>query len=475
MNQKNNKYHSLYKLPSKLIKAVHNLRSKKVKIVNLKNWQLKAHLKLRDASLGFIVAPCGAGKTILMRSIGAYKTLKTGKRAVFVVPRNDIGKDGFASYLDIKIPWGNKNKTLNLSSPYNLCHEKAESKIDELIDLLLKDPLIDDAAESDYIGKFHQIVCTHQSLTLAIRKIKHDPQKLKRFVSNNAFFIDEGHHIKGKETYSQEYLEDLEAMNLLGEFVNFLLDNTSETGAELFIITATPYRGDFGSILSYEQLKRFRAYELDKLEHFLTLGIQQVGMGLEEFEGIDDLVKRLVHNISLELDHYHLVFVPPTGRKWRKEKQDYKIILDAIYEMLESKLGAGAAKDVIVDLVDENLQNYNDGLLRREPKSGDSHKPKIRIVVSCMKCREGSDWCPADRIHNTSMEESHTLIAQTNGRLHRYFPGKDNIKIQYYAEKFKTLNQDKREFVSDRVNCILYFMIADDLFNPIIIDVPSPV
>ena len=471
MNQKNNKYYSLYKLPSVLVKAVYNLSSKKVKLVKLKNWQLDAHLTLRDASLGFIVAPCGAGKTILMRSIGAYKTFLTNKRSVFVVPKNDIGRDGFASYLDIEMPLDGRNITLHLSSPHNLCHEKAESKIDELIDLLLKDPLVDDSSKPNYIGKFHQIVCTHQSLTLAIRKIQHDPKKLKRFLLNNVFWIDEGHHIKGKETYNSQ--EDLQAMNLLGEFVNLLLENRNETGAQLFPVTATPFRSN-GTMFSYEQLRGFVPYELDRLEHFKTLGIEQIGMGLEEYDGIEDLVKRVVHNISLELEHYHIVFVPPTGRKWRKEKQDYKILFNAIYKMLVLKLGADVANDVIIDLVEENIQNYNDELLRLEPKSGDTHKPKIRIVIACMKCREGSDWCPADRIHNTSMEESPTLIAQTNGRLHRFFPGKDNIKIQYYAEKFKPLNHDnKREFVSDRVNCILYFMIADDLFNPIILDIPS--
>jgi hypothetical protein len=442
------------------------------KLIRLKPWQLEAYLLLREARLGFIRAFCGAGKTIAARGIAAYKIIATGKRQVFCVPRNDIGNDGFANQFNIEVPWrGGKNKVLSCDAPLNFCSDRSSSKIEELIRILCGDPVLDDCAGKDKIVSSMQVVVTHQCLTLAIKKIKKsNPKMLKKFIRNNTFWIDEGHHIKGHDESEDEKL----TMNLLGKFANEVLESGQE-GVELFAMTATPYRGDYSSLFSAKQLDGFVTYSLDFLDHFPTLGIERVDMELEEYSDMDDVIKKVCRNIGEELGNKHFVFVPPTGRKWRKNKDDVDGLFRAIYDTIMRKTGCDleTAKSKVLDLVTKKTQSFNDKLLRQEPKGCDDHASKFTVVVACMKCREGSDWCPSDRIHNTSMEDSPPFIFQTNGRLFRRFPGKNKVKIRYYVEKFKTISVGKREFVSDRVNYILHYMLMDDFLNPIMVDIPA--
>jgi hypothetical protein len=261
-------------------------------------------------------------------------------------------------------------------------------------------------------------------------------------------------------------------MNLLGKFVNEILNNHGN--AEVFAMTATPYRGDYSRIFSADQMEKFTCFSLDFLKYFPTLGIKQVDIEMEEYADIDDVVGRVARNIGEEINRRHLVFVPPTGRKWRRNKADVDRLFDAIHEVIMRKTGCNleTAKSMVLDLVTESTQAKHDALLRQEPKSGEKHPPKFMVVVACMKCREGSDWCPADRIHNTSMEDSPPLNFQTNGRIFRHFPGKTHVKIRYYVEKFKNISCGRREFVSDRVNYILHYMLMDDMLNPIMVNIP---
>ena len=466
----NSSYHFKPKAPDNWSVKTYDRNGKKVSLIRLKPWQLEAHMLLRGAMFGFLRAFCGSGKTIVARSIAAYKIIATGKRQVFCVPRNDIGNDGFAKYFDIEVP-GRKgnNKVLRCDAPLNFCSDRPDSKIDELIRILCKDPVVDDCAGKDRVLSSMQIVITHQCLTLAVKKIKKNTKMFKKFIRNNTFWIDEGHHIKGHDESSDEKA----TMNLLGRFVNDILV-AQQDRVELFAMTATPYRGDYSRLFSAKQLDGFVTYSLDFLDHFPTLGIENVDMELEEYSDIDEVIGKVCKNIGEELDKKHFVFVPPTGRKWRKNKKDVDKLFNAIYKTIMEKTGCDleTAKSKVLDLVTENTQKFNDALLRQEPKGDDEHPSKFTVVVACMKCREGSDWCPGDRIHNTSMEDSPPLNFQTNGRLFRYFPGKKHVKIRYYMEKFKTILVGKREFVSDRVNYILHYMLMDDLLNPIMVDIP---
>jgi hypothetical protein len=459
------------KAPGNVKVQTHIRDGREVKEITLKLWQREALMVLATATLGFLRAFCGSGKTIVARAIAAHKILRTGKRQVFCVPKNDIGNDGFASHFDLNLPW-KKGSTLKVHcvAPRNFCSPRSASKIDELIRILCQDPLKDDCSKKNRIGTFMQIVVTHQCLVLAYRKIRENPADLERFFANNTFWIDEGHHIKGHD----ESAEEKATMNHLGRFVNDAMGRAN-IGVELFVMTATPYRGDDSRLFSTKQLDDFVIYSLDFLEHFPTLGIEQVDVEMEEYLDARDVARKVARKVAGELDgHYHLVLVPSTGNKWRRNNKDVEILFDAIYEGIMSKTGCdlAAAKGMVCDLVTPATQRANQRLLRQEPKSGDKHPPRFKVVVACQLLKEGSDLCPVDRLHNTTMEKSPPVIYQTNGRLFRQFPGKRQVAIHYYVEKFKSVVAGKREFVSDWVNRVLYYMLMDDLVRPIMVKVP---
>lgn len=442
----------------------------KVRLIKLRAWQVLAFMALRTAAFGFIRAFCGCGKTIAARSIGAYKALATGKRQVFCVPKNDIGNDGFASNFDVEIPWKwGLKKVVHLEAPLNFCSPRSASKIKALIKILCQDPKKNDCAKDNQVTSFMQIVVTHQCLTLAIRRIRKDPKKFAAFIKNNTFWIDEGHHIKGHDGTDTAKAD----MNLLGTFTCGLVDGQKH-GAELFVMTATPYRGDYSRLFSPKQMRLFKSYSLEFLEHFPTLGIERVNINLEEYRGMDDACRRVARNIVKQFDKRHLVFVPPTTRKWRRNQEDVMHLFDAIHKAIMEQTGCdlATAKSMVLDLVTPSTQAANMKLLKAEPKGGDEHPSRFRVVVACMMCREGSDWCPASVIHNTSMEHSPPLIFQTNGRLFRSFPGKKEVTIRYYVEQFRGIAAGKREFVADRVNYILHYMLMDDMLHPIMVDIP---
>ena len=470
MDASNSSYKFNPKAPENWTVQTRTRKGKTVRLIRLKPWQVNAYLKLRGVPRGIIRAFCGSGKTILARAIGAYKIVSTGKRQVFCVPKNDIGNDGFANYFDIEIPWEQgRKKALRCEAPLNFCSQKSSSKIEELIRILCQNPVLDDCAGMDVVSSSMQVVVTHQCLTLAIKKIEKNPRNFAKFIANNTFWIDEAHHIKGHDGSEEEKV----AMNLLGKFANRVLDSDKH-GVELFAMTATPFRGDYSKLFSSGQMDDFASYSLDFLDHFPTLGIERVDIDMEEYSDIDDVICRVSGNIGNEVDNRHLVFVPPKGIKWRVEKNDVDGLFEAIYAVIMRKTGCdlAAAKSQVLDLVTENTQAEHQKLLRQEPKSGDAQPSKFRVVVACMLCREGSDWCPADRIHNTSMEDSAPLNFQTNGRLFRHYPGKKHVKICYYLKRFRTISCGKREFVSDRLNYILHYMLMDDLLNPIMVTVP---
>jgi quinol monooxygenase YgiN len=283
---------------------------------------------------------------------------------------------------------------------------------------------------------------------------------------NTSFFIDEAHHIKGGE------LEIDEDYNQLGKIVYKILDNAEKNNSAVRLTTATFNRGDQGIIVKSDYLKKFDRFDLDFIDHFATLDIKKVFVNFEEYE--DDPIFQIVENIRQELKERHLIVVPSRSSKWRKTDINLERLKEKLFKMLIEE-GVNP-NEVILDLVTESTQKQNKAILLKEPKERYDENPdyisKIRVVITCMLGREGTDWCPCSRIHHASIElGSTTLAIQTLGRLFRKFKGKDNVAIIYYIKKFNPLKEsaNKKEFISDRVNAMLCLMIIDDLMQPIMI------
>lgn len=428
----------------------------------LREWQKSSFNKLKESNLFLVDAPCGSGKTTMSISMALHDVIKSNRKQLFVVPQSHIG-DGFFINGTIKVP---EIGTVIYSKPTNFCLDNNELKVDSLINFMTKEKKesYEKYDDKNYFidGPHHMAVCTHAALNKAFDKINKD--NLFDSLKGISFYIDEAHHIKSGEC------DITEQFNNLGNIVyNLIESNKSNEKFRIGLFTATWQRGDQGFIISNNHMNRFLRYKLDFLDHFYTLGIEEVSVNFVEYEE-EHPIEQIVENIEKELDEFHLIVVPPRRSKWRKKDDDIKILLKKLRGMLERK--GYNPDEVILNLVDSSTQSKNKKILLSQPKFKKDPNNKIKIIITCMLGREGTDCCQISRIHHSSIElNSITLAKQTLGRMFRPFEGKDNVSVTYYIDKLKSLedSESKNDFLKIRVDYILYSMIVDDLFNPIIL------
>jgi superfamily II DNA or RNA helicase len=431
----------------------------------LRYWQSQAFNRVCNSRYFLVKAFCGSGKTTLSIVLALNDIIKNNRKQIFIVPQEHIG-GGFATSGKFKIPGIG---VVELTTPKNFC-ESSENKIESFVNFLRrkfsKDSVaVDSNKQCSVDGENCMAVVTLHCFNAAMNKII-EKGLFDEVAKNTSFFIDEAHHIKGGE------LEIDEDYNQLGKIVYKILDNAEKNNSAVRLTTATFNRGDQGIIVKSDYLKKFDRFDLDFIDHFATLDIKKVFVNFEEYE--DDPIFQIVENIRQELKERHLIVVPSRSSKWRKTDINLERLKEKLFKMLIEE-GVNP-NEVILDLVTESTQKQNKAILLKEPKERYDENPdyisKIRVVITCMLGREGTDWCPCSRIHHASIElGSTTLAIQTLGRLFRKFKGKDNVAIIYYIKKFNPLKEsaNKKEFISDRVNAMLCLMIIDDLMQPIMI------
>lgn len=458
-------------------------KTKEILVRELRVWQKLAFNSLKNSTLLLVKAFCGSGKTTLSVVMALYDLIFAKRRGLFIVPQSHIG-DGFCVSGIFNIP-GIGRVHLG-KKPIDFCDD-SDSKTDMLVEFLRASTNYDrlvstitEKREKQYVvdGSNAFAVATHQCFVAAINQIIKREENgeeglLNKCLINLGLYIDEAHHIKSGS--SKEELKEENTYNRLGRILEIILQRSEINNTRVSLTTATFFRGDQGIIVSSENLKRFNRYELEFLDHFDTLEIENVFVNFEEYK--TDPIKQIVKNIEKELHERHLIIVPTGGKigaKWRKTDVDLSRLKNELRKML---LRNGLDPDLVVlDLVDKEIQKHNKSILLKEPKEAydkdETKNSKIRIVITCMLGREGTDWCPCSRLHNASIElGSTTLAVQTLGRLFRKFKGKNKVGVTYYIKNFDSLESSskKREYISNRVNAMLALMLIDDLMNPIML------
>lgn len=464
-------------------------KNSEVKIRHLRPWQKDAFNKLKKSNFFLVKAFCGSGKTTLSIVLALWDIIFNKRKQLFIVPQSHIG-DGFSICGKFNVPRLGK---VSLTKPQNFCDD-SDNKTEMLVEFLLSNfeetrsikKVFTRTNKKEYIvfGDNCIAVATHQAFVAAIQKITQrendgETELLNKALKSVGLSIDEAHHICTGSSDKEEKATD-STYNRLGNILKIILERSSKNNTRVGLTTATFFRGDQGIIVSEDDLNnKFDRYELDFLSHFETLGIKNVFVNFEEYA--TDPIKQIVANIEKELfSERHLLVVPTgseidgQGAKWRKLDTHLIRLKNELAKMLERN-GLNF-NDVVLDLVNKETQKYNKNILLKEPKEAydadETKNSKIRIVITCMLGREGTDWCPCSRLHNASIElGSTTLAVQTLGRLFRKFQGKTKVGVTYYIKKFETLeNSDKkREYFSNRVNAILALMLIDDWMNPILL------
>lgn len=434
-------------------------------IKKLRWWQVLAYDKIKDADFGLIVAFCGSGKSVLEVALAIHDVVQSNyqQKQLIIVPQQHISRgftgDEEREFISIEVD----GKVYDWKIGKDFCGD-LNNVIVGLRDWLLADP---STLNKGYVNSTMiygiNAIASHQALGL-VWKTLNDVER-KKAVHNLTLRVDEAHHISGVfdidddlSDFEQEAI--VEERTNLGDVCGFIMGCKDKT-AKLHLATATPYRGDKGVILSKQVKQKFQTYYLDWIEHFNTLGIENFNLEYEEYT--NDPISILIRNLKTEPNEKHLIVIPSTGTKWRKEgKPELEKLLSEIYKVFK--------EDRILDLVTPSTQDKNKQRLLKEPKFNNG-KSQFDVVVTCMLGREGTDWCPCSRLHNTACENSTTLAIQTLGRPFRRFDGKTEIKVYHYVHEFvKPKNSlSKKELLTDRTNALLVCMQMDEMFKPILI------
>ena len=446
-------------------------------VKNMFGWQEKAFAKGKDERFFSCQAFCGSGKSILQIYLATHDIIASGfkQKQLFVVPQEHIHKgfvgDGQLQHMSIE--QNGKQYNWAIQSCHNFCD--GVDRIKSLKNWLLESPNKLAKFSKDPQGKIIaglNAICSHAALAQVWQEIEQEYEQkgLDKIISNLTLRVDEAHHISlvfmECENMSHEEWDVInDEITALGKICTYII-NSKVSSSKLHLTTATMYRGDARVILSEKVRAKFTTYHLDWIEHFEGLGIQNFLLQYEFYT--DNPVDLIAQRILAEPNEKHFVVVPRTGSKWRKNGDEYRLLLDKLKGLR------------VLDLVTPSTQDKNKKLLLAEPKNIKSPS-QFDVVVVCSLGREGTDWCPCSRLHNSACESSVTLAVQTIGRPFRRFEGKTKIEIFHYVKKFITPKKgiSSRELLSDRTNAILFCMQMKDLFDPILIiddsfELPEP-
>lgn len=425
------------------------------------DWQIVAFKQVAKAPFSLVTAFCGSGKSFLQVCLAIDEIVKSDytQKQLIVVPQEHIHQgftaDGELEYQSInlhgtKYQWRVKD---------NFCTTTG-LRVDKLVKWLLTSPnKLSKGHKEQHISGLNAIA-THAALVAAWDKMT--TRQKKKAIKHLSLRGDECHHIKNVLLATEEDFTLLNDNSTgFGEIITFMI-NSKEPTNHVHLTTATFFRSDRSYVLSKEVRSKFTEYHLPWEDHFETLGIEHFKLEWKEYPVNGSPIPQILAQIKSEPNHMHTITVPSTGIKWREDGEEYLSLLEGLEKLFPGK---------VLDLITKRTQKKNKQKLLKEPKKCDKENPpKFQVVVMCQLGREGTDWCPCDRLHNASGETALTLAIQTIGRPFRRYKDKKNIVAYNYIPRFVSPKKGmtKRDLISDRANALLVTMMTDELINAMV-------
>jgi hypothetical protein len=419
-------------------------------------WQKRAFDYLKNAMYSLLVACCGSGKTTVQVFLSVFDIKnQLFRKQLIVVPQNHIHK-GFCSFSKngkstdyLTLLYQKKPIQWKIPSRHNFCSRKNETVLG-LMNFLKADCQKNDC---EFQISENTALATHKAIAMAWDRLSH-PERIKA-IQNLTLRIDESHHIRGvvhpedREGHCEQDFWGNKKTGI-GRVCEFILKHNDGT-TKICLTTATHFRGDKDDIISPKYMDKFKTFKYEWLEHWKTLGLKGLDFGYQVYQ--KNPILNVAKNIKKEPNQKHIIYIPPRKQKYRKEA--------TVKQYVEALMAEGVQKEKILDLVTETTKLRNKRRLINDPLS-------IDVIIAVNLMNEGSDWVPADRIHNTHNERSLTLSLQRLGRLFRFYKKKKDIKVINYIPKFKKVEGDEaREALSDRFNCILLVLQMEEFLQPV--------
>jgi hypothetical protein len=436
-----------------------------------RKYQLDILHQCETSSFNMLVKPSGSGKSFEQAAL-AIRDAEKGRKQIILVPQVHIA-DGFFpedenGVMSFRIHGGKNDKKYRAAvlPAYNFCKKSSVQGLKAW--LLAPAASLEQPTPDNMAGGL--IAMT--SYYAFARAFKHMSDLEKETALTNLHVrADESHHVAMGE---QESDYD---RNKVGSILKLLMDNHQHNGSGITLSTATNFRSDNKCIVRPEMLSKFKRYRLSFLDHFKNTGIKTFRVEIVpdiKTNPIDSVVKHVC--AKGEGDKYHIIVVPPSNAGWRALRDDPSHgLTELITKVKEQWLKTNGKECRLLNLVvPHTLQKKRKAALIAEPKVyNEDRMPAFDVVVTCMLGREGTDWCPASRLHVTYVEGSVTLAVQTLGRILRRFGKKDEIVARYYYPKFPEPDEEgmtASELLNSRKNALLFMTEVDDLFFPIALE-----
>jgi len=390
----------------------------------LRPWQKKAFLKLRNAEQGILISPTGSGKSAVQKGL-AYLSALSGRKALIMVPESSIGhgfdtdkgsqtENGYKPAPSWALPgkivmkWevAQQNFLIGPNFP-------EQSKIDALIRFLKNKPSKNSVSE-------RIMVCTHQAAVLAFQQMGQ-----KSWWKGTDIYVDEAHHIKFNEAGEEEEMDEV-LINRLGCLIRHYVENRP---GKVLVSTATWLRGDAASIIPAQYRKNFENYTLSIDEFLSLISIQNI---LFRFVAADTYEQGFAQLVKEDPNKKTLVYLPPV-------KDQAGVRQKSVYlKEFKRVLGKAKSEGFVDTHIHANGEQYrsldlvnNKGRADRQKdfnnSKGTIFEPDYIFVQSLF--REGADWQAAQRSIVMGSRGCLPMLIQMLGRLLRKHPGKDYVEF----------------------------------------------
>jgi superfamily II DNA or RNA helicase len=381
--------------------------------------------------------PCGSGKSLITTfATGHIIHHNPNLKAIIAVPQKIITK----TFQKKRMIYPNG---LQLDWDFqNFCEDDSTNKIQDLVAFL---------KNKDFGVSFYERVAlvSHASLARCYEYIKEE----KNIFNNTILAVDETHHVM----YHTEKENNDTITNGLGNIINHAITNDDGTNY-LWLMTATPFRGDSACIIPDDILSTFAESYLPFHEHWKSMKhLKEIKIDFMLYEQgkVLDYVETVYRNNT---DKKILIYCPYNGYLLNgSTKLEFKDHLINLIKKIKPNAN-------ILDLVETKDRDQRKMILYDEEKS-----KTIDVVLNCKIFNEGADWLSNNFVIDLTPSDNLRLSNQKAGRPLRDFEDKEIVTYIYFLPKeAKFANDEERRLhFSKSYNILAASMIVKDQLQPL--------
>jgi superfamily II DNA or RNA helicase len=428
--------------------------------IKLRTSQEAAYIQMADERFCLLNKPTGSGKSIdIQLHVLARLIRRPELKVLIVVPQLTISSS-FDDHNEIEYPAiaPYDKGVYTWTPPENLCKlPNIDSSSKRIIEFLGEEPSNREGMEYSKI-----LVTTHASLVKAF-------QRDKGAFKNVLLAVDEAHHIQFSDSDP-----DFESQNKMGEVVSALLDEESN---EMFLATATFYRGDKLAIIPSSHIDKFSRFNLpyddffrDECRYIERFSYQFAHYNSNHQQALDDIFRDGVPNFIGYVPH-----VGSTASLGGKHK-DVQAYYRAIAQCPDPKVVSHADGSVSVfrgsqeyrgvDLVDETDREQKKTRFINEAHQHEDGS-KLDFIIALNMFKEGANWRWATDCVIIGYKSSLTDLMQSLGRLFRDAKGKSVLKAHQVIPLVFDVDSDKYwAAYNDYLKAILVTMLLEEVISP---------